>query len=332
MFPRTQRMLFCFVFLTTIVIINFNFFSYTNANDGLEWTKYFGGNGNDILHSALYTSDNNFLLIGESNSFTNDDYDIYIAKVNQNGGLIWNITHSDLNLSEDDAAYQGIETQEGYILTGKIATLTGIGDDIFILKLNKNGNKIWCKTIGGNSWDWGNDLIQLSDGSILVVATTQDFFGSPYDPWLLKFDCNGNEMWKKRYKSTEKQYPCSIITDTSQNIYILGTTTNPTNTESNIFLLKTDSSGKEIWYKEYGGPEKETASKIVSFENGFIIAGTTTSIGAGRKDIYVIQVDKNGNQIWQTTTGSASDESAENIAISSDQVILTDIHYLPSLW
>ena len=323
MFPKLKEKGVVFLLLAALIALNFIFSSYVAANDGLEWTRYIGGDGDDELHSSIYTSDNCLLLVGKSNSFTDDDFDVYIVKVNLNGNLLWNITHSDPALSEDDAAYQAIETSDGYIITGKISSLDGIGDDVLLLKLDKNGNKLWSKNIGWNSWDWGNDLIQLPDNSILVLATTQDFFGFPYDPWLLKFDSNGNELWKKRYKYPDHQYPTSVIRDSNQNLYILGTTSSTTNSNSSIFLIKTDYSGQEIWYKEYGGPERETASKIVPYNNGFLITGTTNSYGAGRNDVYVFKIDVNGNTLWEKTIGSSSDDYAENIIVTSGTIILT---------
>jgi hypothetical protein len=320
MIPKAK---FLLLFFIAGLIAQFAFSSYVKANHGLIWTKYIGGKGNDELHSSIYTTDNCLLLVGESNSFTDNDYDIYVAKVDLNGNLLWNITHSDPVLSEDDAAYQAIETRDGYIITGKITSLEGIGDDVLVLKLDKNGNKLWSKNIGGNSWDWGNDLIQLPDNTILILATTQDFFRSPYDPWLINIDSSGNELWKKRFKYPDDQYPTTILTDSNQDLLILGTTSSTTGSKSNIFLLKTDSSGHEIWYKEYGGPEKETASKIVPYGNDFLITGTTNSYGAGRNDAYIIKIDANGNIQWEKTVGSPSDESSENIGVNSGTIIIT---------
>lgn len=320
MIPKAKILL---LFFTAGLIAHFAFSSYVKANQGLIWTKYIGGKGNDELYSSIYTTDNCLLLVGESNSFTDDDYDVYVAKVDLNGNLLWNITHSDPALSEDDAAYKAIETHDGYIITGKITSVNGIGDDVLILKLDKNGNKQWSKNIGGNSWDWGNDLIQLPDNTILILATTQDFFRSPYDPWLINIDSNGNELWKKRFKYPDDQYPTTILTDSNQDLLILGTTSSITSSNSNIFLLKTDSSGHEIWNKEYGGPEKETASKIVPYGNDFLITGTTNSYGAGRNDAYIIKIDANGNIQWEKTVGSPSDESSENIGVNSETIIVT---------
>jgi len=322
MFPRAKDRLGFLLLLAVSLAVNFSFSSYVNASDGLEWIAYIGGNGDEILHSSIYTSDNCLLLVGESNSFTDGHYDVYIAKVSLTGDLLWNVTHSDPSLSEDDAAYQVIETSDGYLITGKICSVDGIGDDVLLLKLDKNGNKLWSKHYGGNAWDWGNDLLLELDNSILVAGTTQEFFSSPYDVYLLKFDSNGNQLWRKKHKISGNQYTSSIIKE-ANSYFILGKTTDLTNANSNIFLLKTDSTGHEVWYKEYGGPEKETASQITRLGDDYLIVGTTNSYGAGRNDVFIVKIDANGNTLWEKTIGSHSDETAENIAINSGTIILT---------
>ena len=292
------------------------------GSTGVEWTKSYGGIGDEVLHASLYTSDNCFLLVGESDSFTDNHYDVYIAKINQNGVLLWNTTYGGEGLTEDDCAYAVIEISDGYLITGKTISLDGIGDDVLLLKIDKNGNKLWVQHFGGNAWDWGEDLLQTNDNSFLIAGTTQSFYGSPYEIYLIKCDSNGNRIWRKTYSYSDNQYTSSIIS-VSGNYFIVGTTKETTGVTSDIFLLKIDAEGKEVWYKQYGGSEKETAANIIQSGNHFIITGTTNSYGNGRNDVYVIKVDLNGNIIWEKTVGSPSDESSQHVQVISGTIIIT---------
>ena len=286
------------------------------------WRKEYGGKGDDILHASILTSDNNILLVGESSSFTEGDTDVYVAKVNLDGKLLWNITFSDPILTEDDAAYSVIEVKGGYIITGKISTMGGIGDDVLLLKISTSGKRIWSNHFGGNAWDWGTDLIQVSDNSILVLGTSQDFWSDYYDVYLIKTDGMGREQWKRKNAHNDYQYSSKIVPAENNEYLILGTNSNQYNNESDIFLMQVNSDGQERWFKQLERPGKETASDIVRVGENYIIAGEIMS-GNTRKDIYIVMVDKNGDKIWERVIGTAFDDIANAISFDDDNIIIT---------
>ncbi len=309
--------------LLTLFTLNLSFSSYVTGNVGLEWVREYGGGGDDILYSSIKTSDNCLLLVGESNSYTHDDMDVYVAKVDLNGNLLWNTTIGDDICDEDDAAYSVIEADNGYLITGKISTIDGIGDDVLLCKLNKNGNLMWKTHYGGNAWDWGNDILVTPNSLILIAGTTQDFYGSPYDVYLVKCSLNGDLVWKRKLDHSDHQYTSSIIQASNNQYLILGTSSVTTNTESDVFLLKVDDMGHEIWYKEYGREGKERASSIIQEGNSFTIIGTTDTGSYGRNDIYLLNVDSDGNKIWEKTIGSQYDDSGDNVCLHSGNTLIT---------
>jgi hypothetical protein len=311
-----------FLFIVLINLSTYFFSSYSHGDIGKDWTRTYGGKGDEILHYSIVTSDNHILLVGESNSINGENFDVYIAKATLSGELLWDITFSDETGNEDDAAYSVIETNDGYIITGKISSSDGIGDDVLLLKLDTNGNNVWYKHFGGNAWDWGNDLLQLSDNSIIIAGTTQDFFGSSYNMYLIKTDNNGNEIWEQTIRHPDNQITSSIIK--SQDAFlILGTSSDSSNRDSNIILMKTDLDGHVLWNNQYGGEGRETGYQIIENGNGYLIVGTTNSYGNGRNDIIVINIDSNGNIIWEKTFGSPSDEEGRSISQVSDTIMIT---------
>ena len=112
--------------LTFLVAINMHFSSYIHAYEGLEWIKQYGGDGDDILHNSIKTSDNCLLLVGESDSYSDNNYDIYIVKIDQTGELLWSKTFGDERMKNDDAGYSVKETSDGYLITGKTSTYDGM--------------------------------------------------------------------------------------------------------------------------------------------------------------------------------------------------------------
>jgi hypothetical protein len=83
--------------------------------------------------------------------------------------------------------------------------------------------------------------------------------------------------------------------------------------------VKLDSSGNVIWTKTIGGSGTDRASSIIqSSDGGYVVAGGTSSFGAGGFDIYVVKLDSSGNVQWTKTIGGSSDDGASSIIQSSD--------------
>jgi hypothetical protein len=86
-----------------------------------------------------------------------------------------------------------------------------------------------------------------------------------------------------------------------------------------IYVVKLDSSGNIIWTKTIGGSSDDEAFSIIqSSDGGYIVAGRTSSFGAGSGDIYVVKLDSSGNVVWAKTIGGSSNDWAISITQSSD--------------
>lgn len=166
--------------------------------------------------------------------------------------------------------------------------------DIFIQRLDANGNLVWVKQIGGIFDDFGGSIAVDGLGNVystgLYNSSSVDFDPGPNtnnlphsglaDAYILKLDGAGNFLWAKRMGGSGNDIPTSITLDDNGNIYTLGffqstvdfdPGTGISNLTSNggydIFIQKLDSSGNFVWVKQIGGINDDYGYKI--FTNSF---------------------------------------------------------------
>ena len=110
------------------------------------------------------------------------------------------------------------------------------------------------------------------------------------------------------------------VQQTSDGGYIItGFTRSFGQGDADVYLVKTDSNGNDVWQKNYGGIGDDKGAVVhQTSDSGYIIAGQTDSFGAGSSDVYLVKTDPNGNSIWQKTFGGASIDRAFSLQKTSD--------------
>ena len=241
----------------------------------------------------------------------------YFHKINLSCNDEWNKTYGGNN---DDFAYSIIKTMNGYIIAGKTASFGNGGYDAWLIKVDEEGNEIWNKTYGGSKGDTIYDILETIDGYILI-GETSSFGNGGYDAWLIKVDEEGNEIWNKTYGGNDDDAFFDIL-EIKDGYLITGGTQSFGTPFGNVWLIKVDKEGNEIWNKTYGGKKHEIGYCIKDTTNGYVIAGITSSFGNGGYDAWLIKVDKEGNEIWNKTYGGKEEEYATCIDSISDGYIM----------
>jgi hypothetical protein len=150
---------------------------------------------------------------------------------------------------------------------------------------------------------------ELSDNGYII---TGELGG---DIFLIRTDSLGNQKWEKTYEVPGNQQ-ASVVQETPDCGFILLGYTNPQYSDPDVYLLKTDSSGKAMWYSTLGGYSWDYGKSLQQLsDGGFIIAGHTSSFGRGGDDIYLLRVDKDGRSIWETTIGGENNDNARSLQL-----------------
>jgi hypothetical protein len=176
------------------------------------------------------------------------------------------------------------------------------GYDIFILKLDISGNFIWAKSIGGTDWDRGRSITTDASGDVYVTGTFEDT--TDFDPGVAVFDLMSNGS-------------------------------------SDVFSLKLDSSGDFIWAKSMGGLSNDIGTSVTTIDTGHVFVtghyhGTAdfdpgsaifNLTSNGGFDVFIQELDAQGNFIWGTSFGAESSDYSFSIATDAKNQVYVSGSY-----
>ena len=291
----------------------------TDANGNMQWNKTFDGEEyNEVGYSVQQTSDKGFFIVGITSSYGVCPYcaeklgqpapeDIYLIKTDADGNVVWKKIFGGMNM---DMAFSGQQTSDGgFIVGGVSASLSGNGvEDAYLLKIDKDGNKMWEKTFGKKDrTEKGSSVQQTSDGGYIIVGQTV-WGGAQWetesDVYLIKTDANGNEVWEKEFGGDLTDIGYSVE-QTSDGGYIISGFTGSFEDLGATYLIKTDANGNKVWEKTFEGISGLSIKNSVqqTTDGGYIIAAGNMhthnipeglTIGTG-DDAYLIKTDENGD-------------------------------------
>lgn len=158
----------------------------TDKNGDTLWTRIYGGSQWDLANSVKETMDGNYIIAAQTKSSGTGMYDVWIIKLNPDGDTLWTKTFGGVN---DDWAKYIQETQDtNYIIAGCTESYGAGGVDIWIIKIDRDGNLLWTKTIGGVNNDWGNCVQYTVDGGYIITGRTESFGAGNSDAYLIKLE------------------------------------------------------------------------------------------------------------------------------------------------
>ena len=312
--------------------------------------------------------------MGISNLASTGSTDIFVLKLDSSGNFIWakgfGGTGTDVGLSIATDLIGNIYTT-GYFagsadfkpgLGSNFLTSNG-GYDVFVQKLNPNGNFIWAKGMGGSTFDYGRSISVDSSGNVYLIGDfrgTADFFsgsGAVYltsrgssDVFIQKFNTSGIFVWVKQMGGVGTDVGQAITTDSFGNIYStgyfegtanfdpgVGTANLTSNGSSDVFVHKLNPLGDFIWAKSMGGTGTEGSNDIAIDHsmNIYLIGwfegsadfdpgvGTTSLISNGSEDIFLQKLDSLGNFLWATHMGGPDSDVGYGLTVDDLNSIYT---------
>ena len=342
------------------------FVAKMDINGNWLWAKQAGGTDYHGGYGIAVDANGNSYVTGYfsgsatfgTTTLTSSGYDdIFVAKLDSSANWLWakqaGGTSSDIGYGIAVDAY-GNSYVTGYFKSSSCSfgtiTLTSSGyEDIFVAKLDINGNWLWAKQAGGTSEDGGTSIAVDANGNSYVTGSFKESanFGTTtltssgsWDIFVAKIDHNGNWLWAKQAGGTDNDGGISIAVDDNGNSYVTGgfygsscsfstiTLINSSIEYSDIFVAKIDYNGNWLWAKQAGGTGYDAGYGIAVDTNGnsYVTGefdgsatfGTTTFTSSGGSDIFVAKLDSNGNWLWAKQAGGTDDDYGKGIAVDNN--------------
>ena len=188
--------------------------------------------------------------------------------------------------------------------------------DVYLLRLDTAGEILWEETYGGKGYDGGQAITWAGDGNLLIAGVTTSFDAEGIDAYLLKVDQDGNELWSRSYGGPLDEF-VGAVGPTKDGGFILGGNIVDPNDfiadpgaagyggsegRSNLYLLKVDAGGNEVWSRAYESEDNVLASGgAYTPDGGFLFLATITYFPDPDDDILLIKLDGQGNEVWSRT-------------------------------
>jgi hypothetical protein len=185
--------------------------------------------------------------------------------------------------------------------------------DLWLLKTDSTGDTLWTRTYGGQYADVGNSVCVTPDAGYIITGLTSSFGSGLEDLWVLRTDHSGETLWTRTYGGSGIDRGYSIQSTSDGNYIITGWTNfSPIREESDIWLLKIKPNGDTLWTQTYGiqGEDKGYHVQQTS-DGGYILIGSTRSLGAGLDDIT-------GDTLWTRAYGMEWHDRGYYIEQTSD--------------
>jgi len=287
------------------------------SNEPKIWQKTYGGTGFDGAQYIQQTSDGGYIAVGWTDSFGSGGYDGYLLKLDGSGNLKWQKTFGG---NQDDwFNYTRQTSDDGYIAVGWTYSYGQGLADVYVVKLDANGELTWEETYGGDGFDEGYCIEQTADGGFVIVGESNSFVSGPVDVYVLKLDADGNLEWQKTYRSdgsdgSDGSDEAFCIRKTSDGGYIIAGRSDSQNTGMyDAYILKLDANGELTWQNTYGGDDWDEAKSIYqTSDGGYIAVGVTNSLGA-EWDAYAFKIAPDGMLQWQHHFGGTGSDEAHDI-------------------
>lgn len=292
---------------------------------------------------------------------------IYLEKTDMNDNLLWSKYFSS---AQGAGLGQIVKADENnFYIVG--ITSHGGGDvtynpyentiNIWVIKIDSSGNKIWDKVFGGTGGDYPWDISVTTDGGVIIAATFASYYGGDYvgdatnyygfwDFWVVKLNKDDDHIeWDFTLGSSETEYGQTVIATADGGCLAGGAVSSAPDGNvactdesgdliTNAVLLKLNAQGELEWQKCFGSNEDDGAECMLETEDGYIIAGITTGDdldleGAGYHlsydhngnriwDIWIYKIDKQGNLLWSKCFGGSSYESPDKLFQTSNGDII----------
>ena len=283
------------------------------------WDKRYGGNSYDQLSSLWKTTDGGYIMggwtfsdsTGDVTHHTKGGEDYWVVRTDSSGNILWDRNYGGSATEELTCLMQTADG--GFILgggtqsdsSGDVSQATHGGSDMWVVRIDALGNKLWDKRFGGSAGEGLGSLLQTNDGGFILCGGTGSNAGGDVtqptrdtsttgfnygDIWIVKIDSLGNKLWDRRFGGNYTDGASGGIRHTSDNGFLIcgnsWSSASGDKTEDNFgtkqtWIIKTDSMGNKLWDKTLFTTAPDESGLGMQTSDGCYVFGNNSFAGIG---------------------------------------------------
>ncbi|MFN0187614.1 MAG: hypothetical protein ACKVQV_02840 [Bacteroidia bacterium] len=259
--------------------------------------------------------DGDVIMVGTVYNTVEEQSDILLARFDESGEEVWSVLFGGEE-NEEGQSVVPLSTG-GFLVGGSTASYGSGGIDIFILRVEDNGDLIWQETYGTEGDEGACRIREVDDGYI-----ASGFKMSQNDPTLLlvKFDEYGELVWNESYTSLGELGITQgmAVEPMLEGGYITSGIFVSTNDSLQSIIVELDSEGGIVWQKQITGEGSESIFDIKVLSNGYLLCGKSYIDSSNYYDAHIIKLDLSGDVIWDRHFGSRNNEEFNQIVLLDD--------------
>jgi len=256
------------------------------------WSRTFGGEKNDEVRRIIGVSDGGFLIIGATESFGRG---AWVIRTDADGRELWNKTFGKSRMDSLNAAVE--MRGGGFALAGASDAFSSRGQGAWVVRTDAQGTELWNRTFGGDVLDVAQSVVEYPYGGIVIAGVTNTESGSLTDALLIRTDSAGNPVWKKTFGGSGSDEALSVVATRQGEIVFTGSTFTPGLRMDDLWVVKTDGDGNEIWNRKFSGDGLERGLAITHApDNGFLVL---EMVAADTWKIKLVKLDPEGGIAWE---------------------------------
>jgi Secretion system C-terminal sorting domain len=181
------------------------------------------------------------------------------------------------------------------MLLGETADTPSGWPNIYLEKLDSDGQSVWTSSLGTNFWDEPHSLLPLDSGDFLIVGATMNNYSEHYDAFVMKVSSTGSEIWFNTYGGLGSDEGVEIFPAPSGGYLVLGFSRADLFSQAEYFLLHINETGDELETHVFGGARDDMCRAAAQSENGnVLLGGYTHSNGAESQNLLLLLTNETG--------------------------------------
>ena len=290
-----------------------------------SWLRSYEGETYGAFYDVVLEDESHVMIVGtthHSQSMTTLG-DVLVAKLTMDGAIIWEKTYGG------DAMDQGLYLEKapdgGTMILGETDSLGAGKRDLYLLRVDEDGELLWESTIGGSGTEWAKGMIPLEDGGFLLLGESNSY-NEDFDVLVVRVDEDGNEVWSKTLDTGANESGTAVLEAANGDLLVMAVISYPGDSSGmyrDTRLYRLDSEGNVLWNMLYRGDDKQAGDAMSWTTDGdIVIAGLSEQLAYSTAllDFWLARVDGDTGELqWSVVEGrTTADEYGLAMSIGRD--------------